>query len=60
MTNKTLTCSRPECAYTARSPLSNATACRGVRETPAEQRLCPHGHGPLVDPQFPPRKVRNA
>lgn len=46
MTKITLCCRR--CGYTARRPLANTVACRGVKETSAELALCPHGHGKLV------------
>jgi hypothetical protein len=62
MTNKTLHCSHPGCKYQARSPLERVPGCRGVHETPAATRLCPHGHGPLSDAldPFSKREARNA
>lgn len=38
----------PDCGKTARRPLVNAVACRGVHETPAEIALCPSGHGRML------------
>lgn len=46
MTNVNLYCK--SCKYTARRPLMNETASRGVRETSSERALCPNGHGPLA------------
>ena len=59
MTNKTLICQDPDCNYTVRSPLINGginIGSRGVHESAAEPRKCPHGHGWMVDPKDPYRR----
>jgi hypothetical protein len=46
MPSVTLSCQH--CNYSARRALLNATACRGVHNTPSEPAYCPKGHGMMI------------